>query len=60
MKMPQTIIAKAVAVEHNIDSDKLFVVFEIVDESFKQRVKKDWTQDLEVKLMGRNLIEEKT
>lgn len=51
-------LAKAVRVEYNSDNDSLFLVFEIVDEKFKQQVKKDWMQDIDVKLVGKNLVKE--
>ena len=50
------VIAKAIRVERNSDTDELFVVFEIVDEDFKNRIKKDWTQDIEFKVIGKNLV----
>jgi len=51
-------IAKVTRIEHNSDTDKIYLVFEIVDERFKQRVKKDWMQDVDVKLVGRDLVED--
>lgn len=53
--MNQT-LAKAVRVEYDADTDSVFLVFEIVDERFKQEVKKDWTKDVDVKVVGRNLV----
>ena len=32
------------------------LVFEVLDERLKQEIKKDWTQDIELKLIGKNLI----
>jgi len=52
-------VATAVRMEHNPDTDELFLVFQIVDEDFKRRIKRDWTQDVELKILGRNLILEK-
>lgn len=52
-------VAKVIRVEHNPNTDKIYLVFEIVDESFRQRVKRDWMQDIDVKLVGRNLVEDK-
>lgn len=57
-KEEKTIIAKTVRVEHDPYTDKIYLVFEIVDEGFRQRVKKDWMQDIDVKLVGRNLVED--
>lgn len=54
---PYHTIAKAVRVEHETQTDSIFLVFEVVDERFKQKVKQDWMQDIEVKLIGRDLIE---
>ena len=52
-------VATAVRMEHNPDTDELFLVFQIVDEDFKRRIKRDWMQDVELKLLGRNLVKEK-
>ena len=49
-------VAKAVRVEHNEDNDELYLVFEIIDDDFKRRIKKDWMEDIELKLIGKNLI----
>lgn len=51
-------IAKAVRVEHDTYTDKIYLVFEIVDDGFRQRVKKNWIQDIDVKLVGRDLVED--
>lgn len=52
-------VATAVRVEHNLFTDKIYLVFEIVDEGFRQRIKKDWMQDIDVRLVGRDLVEDK-
>jgi hypothetical protein len=51
-------IAKVIRVERDPYTDKIYLVFEIVDESFKKRVKEDWMQDIDVKIIGKNLIED--
>lgn len=51
-------VAKAVRIEHDPETDNIYLVFKIVDEGFKQRVKQDWMQDIDVKLIGRDLVEE--
>jgi len=56
MKTPKQTVAKAIRVEHDPDSDDLFLVFEIVDDDFKRRIKRDWTDDIELKLIGKNLV----
>lgn len=59
MKTIQQTVAKAVRVEHNPESDTVFLVFEIVDDDFKKRIKKDWTEDIELKVIGKDLVLEK-
>lgn len=56
MKTPTDTIAVAVRIEHEQNSDRIFIVFEIIDEKFKQRVKSDWTQDLNLILIGKKLV----
>lgn len=59
MKRQNYTVAKAVRMEHNPNSDAVYIVFEITDEEFKNRIKKDWSQDIELKLIGKTLVEEK-
>lgn len=56
MKPTEHVVAKAVRVEHDTGSDTIYLVFKIVDEHFKQQIKKDWMQEIEVKLQGRELM----
>ncbi len=49
-------IATAVRIECDSDTDDVFITFKITDEKFKQEVKKDWSQDIEVKVRGRDLV----
>lgn len=51
-------VAKAVRVEYNPDLDRLYLVFEITDEKFKQEIRKDWLADIELEVIGRDLIQE--
>jgi len=51
-------VAKAIRVEHNPDSDSVYLVFEITDEDFKKRIKHDWTEDIELKVVGKDLVPE--
>lgn len=55
--MNEKIIAKAVRVEIEERSGTYFLVFEIVDESFRAKIKNNWTQDLKLKILGKDLIE---
>jgi hypothetical protein len=54
--MTNKILATAVRVETDLRSDRLFLVFEVIDPEFKRQVKKDWTQDLELKIINRELV----
>ena len=49
-------IAKAIRVEKNVETDEVYLVFEVIDENFKRRIKEEWESDIELKLIGRNLI----
>lgn len=50
------IIATVIRVEKNPDTDELYLVFEVIDEDFKKRIKTDWLQDIELKVIGTNLV----
>lgn len=50
------VVAKAVRLEHEEKSDRMYLVFEIVDEKFKKEVRENWTKDVDLKIMGRDLI----
>ena len=50
------VVAEAIRVEHNPENDTMYLVFEIKDENFKNRIKKDWTEDIELKLLGKSLM----
>jgi hypothetical protein len=49
-------VAEAVRVEHDRHTDTVFLVFEIVDEKFKSRIKKDWTQDIPLRIIDKKLV----
>jgi len=51
-------IATCVRVEHDTETDRIFLVFEVVDEVFRRAVKDDWMQDIDLKLIGRNLVKD--
>mgnify|MGYP003440854967 CR=1 FL=1 len=55
MKPFEHVVAQAVRVEKDLTSGKLYLVFEIVDEQFKKRIENDWSKDVEVKLVGKEL-----
>lgn len=49
-------LAEAVRIEYEEKTGKLFIVFEVKDEKFKQDVKKNWTKDIEYRLVDKNLV----
>lgn len=56
MKHDEEAIAEAVRIEYEEKTGKLFIVFEITNEKFKQDIKKNWTKDIEYKIVDKNLV----
>lgn len=56
--MQQQVVAEAVRIEYEEATGKLFIVFEVKDEKYKQDIKKNWTKDIEYKLVDRCLVKE--
>lgn len=50
-------VAKLIRVERDSKSNKVHLIFEIIDEKFKQKIINDWTADQELKLNGKDLEE---
>ncbi len=50
------IVGEAVRVEFEEKTGKLYLVFEIKNEKYKQDIKKNWTDDIEYKIIDRNLV----
>jgi hypothetical protein len=57
MKANEQVIGEAVRMEYEEKTGKLFIVFEIKNEKHKQNIKKNWTNDLEFKLIDKSLVE---
>jgi len=51
------VVAEAVRVEYIQSDGKLFLVFEITDEKFKKKIKDDWTQEIDLKIIDKKLAE---
>ena len=51
------VVAKAVRIEHDKSNNEVYLVFHITDEQFKSRIKKDWAQDIDLKIINRELYE---
>ena len=58
MKPNEQQVAEAVRIEYEEKTGKLFIVFEVTDEKFKQDIKRNWTQDIEYKLIDKMLVKE--
>ena len=56
MKASDHCIGEAVRLEFEENTGKLFIVFEIKDEKYKQDIKKNWTQDIEYRLIDKKLV----
>lgn len=50
------VVATAVRVEHDSDTDEVFVVFKVVDEKFKHTIKNEWYKDTDLKIVDKTLI----
>ena len=56
MKSDQEIIAEASRIEYEEKTGKLFIVFEVINEKLKQDIKRNWTQDIEYKIVDKHLV----
>lgn len=56
--MQNDVVAEAVRIEYEEQTGKLYIVFEVKDEKYKQDIKKNWTKDIEYKLIDKTLVKE--
>lgn len=56
MKNYEKLIGTATRIEYNDYTDKLYIVFEVVDPQYKQSIKQDWTKDIEFRIVNKNLV----
>lgn len=56
MKNDEEIVGEAIRVEFEEKTGKLFLVFEITNEKYKQNIKKNWADDIEFRLVDKLLI----
>lgn len=54
--MQDVVVAEAVRIEYEEQTGKMYIVFEITEEKYKQEFKKNWTQDLEYRLVDKLLV----
>lgn len=56
MKPDEKTIGIASRIEAEEKTGRLFIVFEIIDEKEKQKIKKNWVEDIEYRIVDRNLV----
>ena len=56
MKNYEEIIAEASRIEYDEKTGRLFIVFEVKNEKFKQDIKKNWHQDIEYRIVDKHLV----
>lgn len=52
----EEIVAVGVRMEIDDITDDVFIVFKITDPAFKQKIRENWLNNIELKVMGKNLI----
>jgi hypothetical protein len=55
---PKKVVAKAVRMEFDELKDDVYIVFKITDEQFKQKIRANWLDDVELKLLGKDLYQD--
>jgi hypothetical protein len=56
--MLKEVVAEAVRIEVEDKTGKVFIVFEVKNEKMKKDIIKNWTKDIEYRLIDRSLVEE--
>jgi hypothetical protein len=54
--MQDKVVAEAVRIEYEESTGKLYIVFEVKDEKYKRDIKKNWTKDIEYRLVDKLLV----
>jgi hypothetical protein len=55
--MQDKVVAEAVRIEYEEKTGKLYIVFEVKDEKYKQDIRANWTKDIEYKLVDKFLVQ---
>ncbi len=58
MKPNEQVVGEAVRVEYEEKSGELYIVFKITDEQYKHTLKRDWTKDIEFRVIDKLLVKE--
>jgi hypothetical protein len=56
--MQDNVVAEAVRIEYEEDTGELYIVFKVKDEKYKQDIKKNWTKDIEYRLVNKFLVKD--
>jgi len=49
-------VARAVRMEVDPITGDLYLVFRVIDEAFKQKIRENWEADVQLKVLGKDLI----
>lgn len=52
-------VAKCVRLEIDESNGETYIVFKIIDEQFKQKIRQNWLEDIELKVINKTLVEER-
>jgi hypothetical protein len=50
-----SIVAKAIRMEFD-ENNKMYLVFEVTDSDFKNHIKDNWSADIPIRMIGKNLV----
>ena len=53
------VVGKAIRMEIDTSNNTMYLVFQITQESFAQKVREDWSRDIPVSIKGKDLVLEK-
>lgn len=53
------IVAKGIRFEIDPATGKMYLIFEVIDNNYKEDIYKDWSKDEDLEIEGRNLIRKK-
>lgn len=57
--MQDKVVAEAVRLEYEERTGELYIVFKVKDEHYKNEIKKNWTKDIEFRIIDKSLVESK-
>jgi len=53
-------IARGIRMEIDPNTGDLYLVFKVIDEDFKKRVRESWNDDVQLQILGKDLIEKRS